>query len=117
LDWISAAGEALPIQCAYAEKSGLSVPTDSATNRKQCDAANLAFVFSGKRGNHWSNQKTMREWINDVRSRPCEDEEVEHADVFACMAPSRGNTTRNLSVCSTGCQSPARLRALGRKTI
>ncbi|KAJ6525403.1 hypothetical protein B0H19DRAFT_1199117 [Mycena capillaripes] len=63
---ISAKGEALPIQCVYAGKSGLSVPTASATNREECDAADFAFVFSGKRGNHWSNQKTMREWINDV---------------------------------------------------
>ncbi|KAJ6536119.1 hypothetical protein B0H19DRAFT_1182839 [Mycena capillaripes] len=55
---ISAKGEALPIH-------GLSVPTASATNREECDAADFAFVFSGKRGNHWSNQKTMREWINN----------------------------------------------------
>lgn len=63
---ISAKGEALPIQCVYAGKSDLSVPTASATKRKECDTADFSFVFSGKRRNHWSNQKTMRKWINDV---------------------------------------------------
>lgn len=63
---ISGSGEALGVQCVYAGKSALSVPTASATNRRECDAAHFAFVFSGKSGNHWSNQKTMREWINNV---------------------------------------------------
>ncbi|KAJ6529240.1 hypothetical protein B0H19DRAFT_1274283 [Mycena capillaripes] len=40
---ISAKGEALPIQCVYAGKSGPSVPTASATNREECDAADFAF--------------------------------------------------------------------------
>ncbi|KAJ6589664.1 hypothetical protein B0H19DRAFT_1104459 [Mycena capillaripes] len=32
-----------------------------ATSRQECDDANFRFEFSGKTGNHWSNQKTMRE--------------------------------------------------------
>jgi hypothetical protein len=38
----------------------------SAPNRKDCDEAYFRFVFSGKTGNHWSNQMTMRQWIEDV---------------------------------------------------
>ncbi|KAJ7150104.1 hypothetical protein C8R43DRAFT_822290, partial [Mycena crocata] len=59
---VSAAGNRLPIQCVYEGKTVRSTPTASATSRQECDNANFRFVFSGKARNHWSNQKTMREW-------------------------------------------------------
>jgi hypothetical protein len=63
---VNAAGDRLPMQCVYEGKSPRSTPTASAANRKECDDAHFCFVFSGKTGNHWSNQKTMPEWIEDV---------------------------------------------------
>ncbi|KAJ7897752.1 hypothetical protein B0H13DRAFT_2521555 [Mycena leptocephala] len=63
---VSAAGDALPIQCVYEGKTVRSTPTESAASREECDGAKFSFVFSGKPGNHWSNQKTMREWVKDV---------------------------------------------------
>jgi hypothetical protein len=63
---VSAAGDALPIQCVYEGKTSRSIPSKSATSRQECDDAKFRFVFSGKTGNHWSNQKTMPEWVNDV---------------------------------------------------
>ncbi|KAJ6548993.1 hypothetical protein B0H19DRAFT_853587, partial [Mycena capillaripes] len=59
---VSAGGDALPIQCVYEGKTMRSTPKESATSRRECDDAEFCFVFSGKTGNHWSNQKTMREW-------------------------------------------------------
>ncbi|KAJ6468789.1 hypothetical protein C8R45DRAFT_837619, partial [Mycena sanguinolenta] len=60
---VSAAGDALPIQCVYEGLTTRSTPTGAATSRQECDEAKFRFVFSGKASNHWSNQKTMREWI------------------------------------------------------
>ncbi|KAJ7360929.1 hypothetical protein DFH08DRAFT_637557, partial [Mycena albidolilacea] len=60
---VSAAGERIPVQCVYEGKTTRSVPSEDAASRHECDAAGFRFVFSGKTGNHWSNQKTMREWI------------------------------------------------------
>ncbi|KAJ7618331.1 hypothetical protein DFH06DRAFT_922874, partial [Mycena polygramma] len=59
---VNAAGGLMPVQCVYEGKTDRSTPTAAATNRQECDAANFRFVFSGKARNHWSNQKTMREW-------------------------------------------------------
>ncbi|KAJ7083055.1 hypothetical protein B0H15DRAFT_760336, partial [Mycena belliarum] len=59
---VSAAGDLLPPQCVYEGKTDRSTPSSTATNHKECDAAGFRFVFSGKASNHWSNQKTMREW-------------------------------------------------------
>jgi hypothetical protein len=63
---VSAAGNLLPPHCVYEGKTSRSTPSEFATSRKECDNANFRFVFSGKTGNHWSNQKTMREWADDV---------------------------------------------------
>jgi hypothetical protein len=63
---ISAAGDELPIQCVYEGKTWRSLPSDKATSRRDCDAAHFHFAFSGKTGNHWSNQKTMQEWVEKV---------------------------------------------------
>ncbi|KAJ7882224.1 hypothetical protein B0H14DRAFT_3756934 [Mycena olivaceomarginata] len=60
---ITAGGARLPIQCVYEGKTLRNTPAASAPNRKDCDDADFHFIFSGKPGNHWSNQKTMREWI------------------------------------------------------
>ncbi|KAJ7042717.1 hypothetical protein C8F04DRAFT_893570, partial [Mycena alexandri] len=59
---VLAAGNALPTQCVYEGKTAWSTPTAKATSRQECDAAEFRFVFSGKTGNHWSNQKTMQQW-------------------------------------------------------
>jgi hypothetical protein len=63
---VSAAGDELPPQCVYEGKTEQSTPSASAANRRDCDDTGFSFVFSGKTGNHWSNQHTMRQWINEV---------------------------------------------------
>jgi hypothetical protein len=62
---INAAVGRLPIQCVYEGRTNKSTPKKSAPYRKDCDDANFHFIFSGT-GNHWSNQKTMREWVELV---------------------------------------------------
>ncbi|KAJ7094038.1 hypothetical protein B0H15DRAFT_764275, partial [Mycena belliarum] len=59
---VSSAGEALPAQCVYEGKTDRSTPSGKATSRAECNEAKFHFAFSGKSSNHWSNQKTMREW-------------------------------------------------------
>ncbi|KAJ7312709.1 hypothetical protein DFH08DRAFT_821873 [Mycena albidolilacea] len=59
---VSAAGDELPPQCVYGGKSKGSLPTDDVASRQDFDNASFSFVFSGKTRNHWSNQKTMRQW-------------------------------------------------------
>jgi hypothetical protein len=63
---VSAAGHRVPIQCVYEGKTEQSTPTETASSRRECDDAKFCFAFSGKTANHWSNQKTMRELVEDV---------------------------------------------------
>jgi hypothetical protein len=65
---VSVGGDALPIQCVYEGKPLRSTPSHSATSRQECDNAKFRFVYSGKTANHWSNQKTMPEWVDVVLS-------------------------------------------------
>ncbi|KAJ7330913.1 hypothetical protein DFH08DRAFT_671314, partial [Mycena albidolilacea] len=53
---VSGAGDPLPIQCIYKGKTFL----------EECGGAKFCFGFSGKTRNHWSNQKTMYKWVEDV---------------------------------------------------
>ncbi|KAJ7300583.1 hypothetical protein DFH08DRAFT_999627 [Mycena albidolilacea] len=47
-------------------KSSNSTPDAEAPHWSDCNAAGFRFVPSGKTGTHWSNQKTMREFVDDV---------------------------------------------------
>jgi hypothetical protein len=61
----SNSGVLLPFQAVYMGKSTRSCPNKSANSYNEADRAGFRFEFSGT-GTYWSNQKTMRSFVNDI---------------------------------------------------
>ncbi|KAJ8090755.1 hypothetical protein PM082_018321 [Marasmius tenuissimus] len=65
---ILAGGQVLPLQAVYGGKTTKSCPTKAAPHYDDATAAGFRFVPSGKKNNHWSDQKTMREFVDNILS-------------------------------------------------
>jgi hypothetical protein len=62
---VSNSGVLLPFQAVYMGKSSRSCPNKSANSYDEAERAGFHFEFSGT-GTYWSNQKTMRSFVNDI---------------------------------------------------
>ena len=62
---VSASGGVLPFQAIYAGKTAASRPSSKAPYYTAAIAAGFKFVSSGN-GKYWSNQKTMREFVDEI---------------------------------------------------
>lgn len=63
---ICANGFALPIQAVFEGLTDKSCPTPAAPHYADCIKAGFRFVPSEKKGNHWSNQRTMQRFVNEI---------------------------------------------------
>ena len=63
---ISANGYALPIQAVFEGLTDKSCPNPVAPHYADCIEAGFHFVPSEKKGNHWSNQRTMQRFVNEI---------------------------------------------------
>lgn len=63
---ISANGYALPIQAVFEGLTDKSCPTPAAPHYTDCIGAGFRFVPSEKKGNHWSNQRTMQRFVDEI---------------------------------------------------
>jgi DDE superfamily endonuclease len=63
---ISANGFVLPIQAVFEGLTEKSCPSPAAPHYADCIKAGFRFVPSEKKGNHWSNQRTMRRFVDEI---------------------------------------------------
>ncbi|EEB96328.1 hypothetical protein MPER_04553 [Moniliophthora perniciosa FA553] len=63
---ISAAGYVLPIQCVFGGKTSRVCPSAKAPCYASAIQAGFRFVASGKPDNHWSNQETMQDFVDNI---------------------------------------------------
>jgi hypothetical protein len=63
---ISTSGYALPIQAVFEGLTDKSCPNPAARHYANCIEAGFRLVPSEKKGNHWSNQQTMRHFVNEI---------------------------------------------------
>ena len=63
---INANGYALPVQAIFEGLTDKSCPSPAAAHYADCLEAGFHFVPSEKKGNHWSNQRTMQRFVNEI---------------------------------------------------
>lgn len=63
---INTDGYALPIQTVFEGLTDKSCPNPAAPHYADCIKAGFRFVPSEKKGNHWSNQRTMQRFVDEI---------------------------------------------------
>jgi hypothetical protein len=63
---ICANGFTLPMQAVYEGLTDRSCPNLTAPHYTDCINAGFRFVPSEKKGNHWSNQQTMKRFVDEI---------------------------------------------------
>jgi hypothetical protein len=73
---VAADGAILPFQAIFQGKTKLSLPAASAPNYDDALKARFKFEFSGTK-TYWSNQETMRAFVNDIFTPYLDERKVE----------------------------------------
>lgn len=74
---VTANGTVLPFQAVFVGKTKASVPSSDSANYADTMNAGFQFAYSGT-ATYWSNQKTMREYMDKIIAPYCERLKHEH---------------------------------------